>query len=92
VSDSKTHSFAPFIPENLGREWKITFGNWAVEDGRLKHVLPPGPDPTASMMISGTQGETDVLSHLGGIVFSFPDGGVETVELQRVSSGAPTTP
>ena len=83
MSDSKTHNFAPFIPENLGREWKIAFGNWAVEDGRLTHVLPSGPDPTGSMMISGGgMGEVDVLSHLGGITFSFPDGGVETVELQ----------
>jgi len=83
VSDSQTHSFAPFIPENLGREWKVAFGNWAVEDGRLTHVLPSGPDPTGSMMISGGgMGEVDVLSHLGGITFSFPDGGVETVELQ----------
>jgi len=68
--------FDPIKAEHLGSDWQVGFGQWQVAGGRLRHVLPGGPDPTEKLAIAGS-GLASELARLATVSHTLPDGGFE---------------
>ena len=70
----ETISFSPFKPEYLGTDWKVTFGEWVVEDGSIRHLRPDDPGGDDPVIAGGGMAG---IHCTGNLVYSFSNGGYD---------------
>ena len=75
VSYSKKVSFCPFRPDDLDKSWKVTFGEWEVVRGKLRHIRPDF-NGDADKLFSGAPGMA-AIKRVGSVAYRFGGGGVE---------------
>ena len=77
---NRTIRFVPFRQEDLKESWKVTFGKWAVQDGKLRHLRPASPQD-AELLFAGAPGIASI-GLIGSVAYALPEGGADTVRLR----------